>query len=42
MGRVYVTMTKEEVSYKEFLDLKAKLDSEYSDKGFEVTVRFEE
>lgn len=39
---IYVSMRKENATYDEFKKLKEELMKVYSEKGFEVSVRFEE
>jgi len=42
MGTIYVSARKEGATYEEFKDVKAQLEKQLSDAGFEVSVKFEE
>jgi len=42
MGTIYVSARKEEATYEEFKDVKAQLEKQLGDAGFEVSVKFEE
>ena len=42
MGTIYISARKEGATYEEFKQVKEQYESELKDKGFEVSVKFEE
>ena len=42
MGTIYVSARKEGATYEEFKDVKAQLEKQLQEQGFEVSVKFEE